>query len=75
MTRINEPSNDPDAEKAPGFLQALLSVVAAAFGVQNSKTRERDFTHGSPLTFIIAGLVFTLLFVLGLILVVSIVLS
>jgi hypothetical protein len=54
--------NDPDKQK-PGWLQVVVSVLAAGFGVQSSKNRQRDFKHGSHKTFIITGIVFTLLFI------------
>ncbi len=56
-------------------LQVIGSVFAAAFGVQSSKNRERDFKEGRFVTFIIAGLVFTALFVGTVYLVVSTVLE
>jgi len=74
---MNDPQNDKsgkDHELEPGFLDVMLSVMAAAFGVQNSKNRERDFTHGNPLAFIAAGLIFTLLFILTLVGIVNLVL-
>ena len=43
--------------------QIVGSVFAAAFGVQNSKNRERDFKQGRAGTFIAAGIIFTLLFI------------
>lgn len=47
--------------------QAVIqSTLAAAFGVQSSKKRERDFREGRASHFIIAGILFTLLFVLAL---------
>ena len=58
----------------PGFLEVVMSVIAAAFGVQNSANRERDFTRGNPLVFIVAGLIFTVLFVLTIVGVVYLVL-
>jgi hypothetical protein len=61
-------------EKPPSALEVMLSVVAAAFGVQNSKNRERDFSRGNPLVFIMAGLIFTVLFVLTIVGVVYLVL-
>ncbi|MDB5974516.1 MAG: hypothetical protein JWR07_1276 [Nevskia sp.] len=48
-------------EQAPTLLQTAASVVSAAFGVQSEKNRERDFKHGKASTFIIGGIVFTLL--------------
>jgi len=42
----------------------MQSVGAAMLGVQSSKNKERDFTHGKPLHFIIGGLIGTLIFLL-----------
>jgi hypothetical protein len=43
-------------------LHVISSVLAAGLGVQSSKNRERDFKQGRVGVFIIAGIVFTLLF-------------
>jgi hypothetical protein len=53
----------------------VASVLAAGFGVQSKKNRERDFQHGKPIVFIITGIVFTILFVFTVILVVTTVLD
>ena len=50
--------------KAPNLLQVVASVLAAAFGVQSEKNRQRDFQHGNAATFIGVGLVATILFIL-----------
>lgn len=47
----------------PGFWSIVFSTFAAAFGVQSSKNRERDFQHGNIWVFVAAGLIFTTLFV------------
>jgi hypothetical protein len=47
----------------PNLLQVVSSVLAAAFGVQSTANRERDFTHGSAKVYIVAGIIFTALFV------------
>lgn len=60
--------------KPPNAFEVALSVIAAALGVQSSKNRERDFTHGNPIVFIFAGLIFTILFVLTIVGVVYLVL-
>jgi hypothetical protein len=60
--------------KPPGFIQIMLSVGAAAIGVQTGKNYERDFTTGSPLPYIVGGIIFTALFVLTIVGVVSLVL-
>lgn len=65
-------------EKAPQKLtlwQIVCSVLAAAFGVQSDKNRERDFNQAKPGTYIIAGIIFTVLFVLAIAVVVNLVLS
>lgn len=55
----------------PNIVQVIKSVLSAAIGVQSGDNRERDFTQGSFTTYVIAGIVFTILFVLGLIFLVS----
>jgi hypothetical protein len=57
----------------PGLMEVVLSVSAAALGVQNSKNQERDFTNGSPLVFIVAGLIFTIIFVVTIVTIVHLV--
>ena len=63
---MTQPAEDPGKNQRPTLLQTAGSVLSAAFGVQSSKNRERDFKHGKASTFIIAGIVFTLLLVLAL---------
>jgi hypothetical protein len=46
-------------------------VLAAFFGVQSNKNRERDFTSGKPWVFIMVGLVLTVLLVGALVLIVQ----
>ncbi|HTT09165.1 MAG TPA: DUF2970 domain-containing protein [Gammaproteobacteria bacterium] len=58
----------------PGLLQTMKSVLAAGFGVQSAKNRERDFTGGSPGRFVVAGLIGTAIFVLTMVLIVRMVL-
>ncbi|MGC1333101.1 MAG: DUF2970 domain-containing protein [Pseudomonas sp.] len=52
--------------KPPTLWQMLHSIIAAAFGVQSQKNRERDFTHGKPVHFVVLGIVCTVVFALGL---------
>ena len=53
----------------------LHSVFAAALGVQSSKNRDRDFKQGNLGTFIAAGLIFTSLFIGGVITIVQLVIA
>jgi hypothetical protein len=55
--------------------KTIGSVLAGFFGVQSNANRERDFTRGRAGTFIIVGLVMTVLFVLTLYLVVKAVIA
>ena len=57
------------------FVSVLLSTLGAAFGVQSRQTRERDFASGSFWPFVVAGVLFTAVFVGGLMLLVQLILS
>ena len=57
------------------MLQVIGSVLAAGFGVQSEKNRERDFKAGSSKHFVIVGLVATILFVITLYTIVRLVLA
>ncbi len=67
--------NKPDENIKPSFFQVLGSVAAAAFGVQTSANRERDFASGSVKAYVIASVGFTILFVVSIIAVVRAVLA
>lgn len=71
---MNNPGDDRPDGKPPTFWQMVHSVLAAALGVQSNRNRERDFTHGKPVHFLLLGAVFTVLFVVILFLVVQLVL-
>ena len=59
--------SDDAKRRKPTLAQEIVSVLAAFFGVQSSKNRERDFSTGSPYRFVMLGIGFTLLFVLAVI--------
>ncbi|MDX5299812.1 MAG: DUF2970 domain-containing protein, partial [Gammaproteobacteria bacterium] len=70
--RDNTESTTPDSpRKRPSLRQVIVSVLGGALGVQSSKQREADFQSTSPWPYIIAGLLFTLLFIGILIVIVS----
>lgn len=66
---------DPQQSRSVSFLQAIGSSIAAAFGVQSRKNRERDFEHGDVKTFFFAGLLVTAVLLFGMIGIVQIVLA
>ena len=51
--------------------EVFKSVFSAFIGVQNEESRKQAFTNGSLSTYIIAGLIFTTLFVLTIVILVS----
>jgi len=76
MDKTSQTSQSDEAKdqagKAPNAaLSIAQSVLAAAFGVQSAKNRERDFSERRLRDFIIAGLVFAGLFVASLIVLVQ----
>ena len=69
-----EPTEAPK-QKSPAWYHVVASVLAAGFGVQSKKNRERDFQNGKPIVFIITGIVFTILFIFAVMTIVSTVLD
>jgi hypothetical protein len=75
-SRPGTTQNEGDAEEQSlSFLQIAGSVLAAAFGVQSSRNRERDFSRGKVSHFVAAGVIFTAAFVLIMVVVVNLVLG
>lgn len=68
-------SDEQANNSRPGFWSIVLSTLAAAFGVQSSKNRERDFQHGNIWVYIAAGVIFTTIFVFSVIGLVKLVLA
>ena len=59
----------------PNVFKLCFSAMAAAFGVQSRKNLEEDFKQSSIVPFILAGVIFTALFVGALVLIVKVVLA
>ncbi len=57
---MTSPQNRP-----PGLVAVFASSIAAMFGVQSDRNRQRDFAHGRPMHFIIVGTILTIAFVFG----------
>lgn len=69
------PDRQQEDTKGLGAMQVVSSVFAAGLGVQSSRNRERDFRQGSAGTFIVAGIIFTALFIGAVLTVVKLVLA
>tara|TARA_R110002072_G_scaffold4663_5_gene32495 strand:+ start:9751 stop:9960 length:210 start_codon:yes stop_codon:yes gene_type:complete len=67
-------SEKSESDKKLSFWQTMSSVIAASFGVQSQKNKERDFEKGSIKGFVAAALIFTAIFVLTLVVIVRLVL-
>jgi len=78
MTDDNKNHKNHDDQPTPRSgmrLRDMISTVLfGALGVQSNKARERDFTHGKPSHFILFGLGFMLVFILGILGIVKLVL-
>lgn len=57
----------------PSVIQVIKSVLSAVIGVQSEKNRQKDFEQGSLSTYVIVGIIFIVLFVFGLISLVSVI--
>ncbi|HCA77859.1 hypothetical protein C6Y40_20300 [Alteromonas alba] len=51
----------------PGFLRVVQSVLASAFGVQSQQKYQQDFSQTTIVPYIVVGIIFVVLLVLGLI--------
>lgn len=71
MSEIKESEPKPKV----GLISLILTIMAAAIGVQTKKNLEKDFSQSSPIPYIIGGVIFTALFMTTVILVVKLVLS
>ena len=78
MTDVANKNNKDNEENKPGsagVLKIMQSILAGALGVQSDRRRQEAFSSHSPVPHIVAGLLFTAVFVGGLILVVNLVLA
>lgn len=52
-------------QQGQSLISVIRSVSASMFGVQSSKKHEEDFAKGSATTYIVVGLIATMVFVLA----------
>ncbi|TAK63512.1 DUF2970 domain-containing protein [Methylobacter sp.] len=55
----------------PTITQVIRSVLAAVIGIQSDANRQRDLKEGYLSVYLIGGVIFTVLFVIGLVYLVS----
>lgn len=68
---------NPTTEQSskPNIFQVIFSVLAALFGVQSAKNRERDFQRGDAKDYIGVYVILVVTLVIGMIILVKVVLS
>ena len=66
---------DMEAPMSSKFTRILQSTLAAAFGVQSQRNRAKDFEEGNARWFILAGIIFTVVFVFTVLTVVNLVVA
>ena len=64
-------AHSPDKRPFVTWKQTILSGLSAAAGIQSAAARERDFTKGSFVRFLVVGVVLTGLFVGTLLLIIG----
>lgn len=62
---VAEPASEPEVRSGTSFWRIAQSVGAGLIGVQSRKNRERDFTEGKPIHFLVGGVIGTVLFLLA----------
>lgn len=67
--------NPANQDKKPSLIQTISSILAALFGVQSAKNRERDFTKGDAGNYIGVYVVLVLALVIGMVVTVNMVLD
>ncbi len=68
-------ASEDSSNEGISFLQLVSSTLYAALGVQKRANRERDFARGKPGQFVVAGILFTVFFVVLIVVVVNLVLG
>ncbi len=64
MSKHNLDESENQKPPVVTLWMVIKSVLAAMFGVQSDKNRERDFTNGKPSQFIIVGLIAVFIFIM-----------
>jgi len=60
-------ATEENKPKKVTLFSMIVSIMAAGFGVQSNKNRERDFEHGKSHHFIVGGIVFAVIFIFAVI--------
>lgn len=67
--------DDENHSNSMGLLAVIGSVLAALFGIQSEKNRQRDFQQNSPIAFISVGIIVVIALVITTIAIVNAIIS
>ena len=68
-------TSNSDNRKGLSIKNIISSVLAAVFGIQSQKNRERDFENGRPGDYIVIGIIFVVVLVVSMMMFVNSVVS
>lgn len=74
----DEKKTDPtpaEQQEQITFLTVLGSVFRSWFGVQKEANRKRDFSSNNPMPFIVAGIIFFFVMIIGVVIAVKLALA
>ncbi len=71
IENTDTPGQNPPPKRS--LIRLIFSTVAAAFGVQSETNRQHDFQQKSIMPYLLAGLLFTAIFLGSLIFIVSLI--
>lgn len=57
------PETNQPSKEGTGLLSTLQTILGAMFGVQSEQQRQKDFEKGSPVQFIVGGIIFVIVFI------------
>ena len=68
-------SKSEQISSKPSFFQIIKAVSASMLGVQSQKNYQADFTTNSVVPYLVVGVIFVAVFILGLVLLVNMILA
>lgn len=78
MAEPNQPyqssSHSMPKSSKPSILQVIRAVGASMFGVQSNKNYQDDFATNSVVPYLVVGVIFVLILILGLVVLVNVLL-
>lgn len=67
----NTSQDSQTSKEGTGIWSTVQTVLGAMFGVQSEQQRQKDFEKGSPVQFIVGGIIFVVVFILTILYIVN----